>query len=175
MALCVPLASCGGMRHIAGTRSLRGPQPSLSELEWAIAEHGVRTVISLRAPRTGDPAYEAQVATCERAGVRHVALDWSARATSDDKVDALVAILRDAEGPVFLHCRNGHDRSSLAAAIYRRVVLDHDADAAAEELDFVPHGHLPLFGYEAMDEAWRRFLAREHREEREQREQPSAR
>jgi hypothetical protein len=46
------------------------------------------------------------------------------------------------------------------AAVYRLVVLGHDAEASASELAFVPHGHLPWFGFGAMDEAWERFVAR---------------
>ncbi|MCB9880165.1 MAG: tyrosine-protein phosphatase [Planctomycetes bacterium] len=163
MALSLPaLLACGGMRHIAGTKSLRAPQPTVDELEWAIRAHGIKTIICLRAPAAGQPWYDAEVAACARLGVRHVALGWSALGTDDDRIEAFIDVLNTCDGPVLLHCRSGHDRTSLAAAIYRRVVLGHDPEDADDELDFVPHGHVPLFGYEAMDDAWQRFLAREN-------------
>lgn len=161
MALLLALAaSCGGMRHIAGDRSLRAAQPTADEIEWAARTHGVRTVISLRAVADGKPWYDAEVAICEQLGLEHASLGWSARSTSDAQVDELVALLERCEHPVLIHCRSGHDRTSLGAAIYRSVVLGHADEDADDELSFVPHGHLPFFGYEAMDEAWRRFVER---------------
>lgn len=152
--------SCGGFRIVGGGGAWRSPQPTLADLEFAAKELGVRTVISLRAEKPGAEWFEREKRTCERLGLHFVSLGWSARNVPDAAVDKLVEAFEQLPGPYLLHCGSGKDRVSLASAIYRMVVLGHDADDAGEEIGFVPYGHLPILGYEAIDEAWERFRSR---------------
>ncbi len=158
-ALAVALSGCGGLRRV-GDGAWRSGQPDPEDLRFLARAHRVRTVVSLRSPAPGRDWYERELAVCRELGVEHVSLGWSARAVSDEQVDELVRVFETYPGPYLLHCRSGKDRTSLAAAVYRLVVLGHDPEAADDEMRVFPHGHVPWFGFEAIDRAWRRFLAR---------------
>jgi protein tyrosine phosphatase (PTP) superfamily phosphohydrolase (DUF442 family) len=153
------LAGCGGMRAV-GEGAWRTGQPTPETIEFAARQLGVRTVVSLRGANPERTSYREEIAACERLGLVHHSLSWSAFGVSDAQIDELVEVFRTSPGGFLIHCYAGRDRTSLAAAIYRLVVLGHDPDAAASELSFVPHGHLPWFGFGAMDDAWARFVAR---------------
>jgi hypothetical protein len=159
LLLAASLAGCGGMRAV-GEGAWRTGQPTPETIEFAARQLGVRTVVSLRGANPERASYRDELAACERLGLVHHSLGWSAFGVSDAQVDELVEIFRTSPGGFLLHCYAGRDRTSLAAAVYRLVALGHDPAAAGSELSFVPHGHLPWFGFGAMDDAWQRFVAR---------------
>lgn len=129
----------------------------MADLEFAASSLGVRTVICLRGASPGKSWFEEETAACRRLGLQFVVLGWSARGVDEQKVSRLLQVFEQHPGPYLIHCRAGKDRSSLASAIYRAVVLGHDFESAADEIALFPHGHVPMFGYEAIDEAWERF------------------
>lgn len=158
LASCLAFtAACGGIRVVGGGGAWRCPQPLPEEIEFAAKGLGVKTVICLRDASPGEKWYEQEKAVCQRLGLGLHCLNWSARAVSQEKLDRLVELLNTEPGPYLFHCRAGRDRTSLAAAIYRVAVLGHSKDEASSELSFIPHGHVPWFGYGAMDEAFWAF------------------
>ncbi|MFQ5506017.1 MAG: tyrosine-protein phosphatase [Planctomycetota bacterium] len=142
---------------VGGGGAWRSPQPRVAELEHAFRDLGVRSVICLRADSPGTGWYDREKAACGRLGLNLKCFGWSAWSVSPAQIDELIGFLAESPGAYLIHCRAGRDRTSLAAAIYRIVVLGHSKNAAASELSFFPHGHLPWFGYGAMDEALEDF------------------
>lgn len=104
----------------------RGGQPSDVGL-LTLAQAGVKTVIDLR---------EEGPAETVPAGVRLVRLPVSAwHADNVDPVVLLHAIM-DNPKPVFIHCREGRDRTGLAVAIYRLSTGMSAAEACRELRNF---------------------------------------
>lgn len=147
-------ASCAGMRTIEGSDSWRAPQPDESDLRIA-AEHGVKSVLCLRKTRGREWA-EDEEAVCRELGLNFRALNWSALTSSQDQIHALIEALEELPPPYLIHCKHGVDRTGLASAVFRVVVLGHSKRDAGEELS-IWNGHLPIFDTRAMDRAWRRF------------------
>ncbi|PIE21979.1 MAG: hypothetical protein CSA62_14635 [Planctomycetota bacterium] len=160
LLLLLPLlAGCTGYQAITGGGAYRSSQLSPDELIWRLREDGIRSVICLRGDRPGHRWWEREVEICAERGVAHYSLGWSAFGIGDDRIIAYLRLLDSTPRPLLIHCQAGRDRTGLAAAIYRHHVLGHAAEDAEDELAFLPYGHVPLFGYEAMDQAFERYLA----------------
>jgi protein tyrosine phosphatase (PTP) superfamily phosphohydrolase (DUF442 family) len=102
----------------------RGARPTTQGVN-TLAAMGVRTIINLELlenPATPTPP-----------GVRIVRLPCSG--WQCDRVDtvAVLAAIRDNPKPVFIHCREGRDRTGLAVAAYR-LAQGMPAESAIEEL-----------------------------------------
>lgn len=86
----------------------------------ALAEAGVRTIVNNR-PDGEDPgqlpADEAR-RLAESRGIAYHHIPVTAATLTSGDVDAMAAVLAQAEGPVVLHCRSG-TRSTLLWALVR--------------------------------------------------------
>lgn len=94
----------------------RSAQLSPAKLQDVVADHGIRTVISLRRPRPGERWYKNEIATTAELGVAHhdIALD----ATFSPRIDHLLQLrdlLQSAPRPILAKSRSGADRTGLAA------------------------------------------------------------
>jgi protein tyrosine/serine phosphatase len=101
---------------VAEGRVYRSAQPSPWMLRWAVANHGVRTLVNLRG-RT--PGFESHFAA--QRGLRLFSFDLSAsRPPTDEDVERFLDILGNPEHyPILVHCRSGVDRTGYMLALYR--------------------------------------------------------
>ena len=116
----------------------RGAQPK-REGYAQLKSIGVRTVVNLRSG--SDDADDARPA--RKAGLNYVSIPCQAASIGDDQVIPFLRVVTDpANQPVFVHCRRGADRTGLAVAAYRVVVMGWTADAAAAELPVFHHNSI---------------------------------
>lgn len=109
----------------------RGAQP-LPEGYTTLKKMGIRTVINLRTTSSEKQAVEA-------AGMRSVEVPLSVLNDINPKtVNEIIQIMKDpANQPIFLHCRQGQDRTGIIVAAYRMKVDGWSlADAEAEMQSF---------------------------------------
>ncbi|HKQ06204.1 MAG TPA: dual specificity protein phosphatase family protein [Blastocatellia bacterium] len=95
----------------------RGGQPGPGGLK-KLAEMGIKTVVNLRGE---DDLTRAEAAEAKALGLRYygVPMPGLSRPT-DAQVKQVMAILDDQEnGPVFIHCKHGSDRTGTIIACYR--------------------------------------------------------
>lgn len=104
----------------------RGGQPSDAGFR-ELPRAGAKTVIDLREEGPPDSV---------PAGVRLVRLPVSAWHADAVNADALLRAIADNPKPVFIHCREGRDRTGLAIAIYRLSTGMSAADACRELRNF---------------------------------------
>jgi protein tyrosine/serine phosphatase len=105
----------------------RGAQPE-AEGYATLKKMGIRTVINLRST-------ESEKEKVEKAGMRSIEVPMEM--TTDglkEKVDRVVALMADpANQPLFVHCRQGRDRTGIVVAAFRMKVENWSlADAEAE-------------------------------------------
>jgi tyrosine-protein phosphatase SIW14 len=107
----------------------RGAQPVANGYE-TLKKMGVRTVINLRTSMSEKKLVEA-------AGMRSIELPLGTFNNGDrSKVDAVVAVMADPSiRPVFVHCRQGRDRTGIVVAAYRMKVEGWSLAAAEAEMD----------------------------------------
>ncbi len=94
-------------------------------------------------------------------GLPHYDFAMSAnKSPSVAEMKQLVALMRNAPKPLLVHCKNGSDRSGLAAALYLLAVENRPAEVAAGQLSLW-YGHFPWLTSRtgAMDAALADFVA----------------
>lgn len=128
-------------------RYYRGAQPLESDYQ-SLKDIGVNTVIDLRNDPTGyeKPAVEAL-------GMKYINIPMSGWKTPDmADINKFLAIMDDpATGTVYVHCKAGRHRASVAGAAYRYTKYGWDYDQVYKEMkDFnysngLVHGKLGSF------------------------------
>ena len=107
--------------HQVNERIYRGAQPK-REGWHSLAKLGVKTVIDLRPD--SEHSCQAEKRVAEASGMHYVNIPFSGMAApSDEKISKMLALLNSADGPVFVHCRRGADRTGVVMACYR---IAHD-------------------------------------------------
>ena len=97
-----------------------GGQPSAADLE-AFRESGGGIVVDLRDPMEPRPLDEP--ATAERLGLEYIAVPVTAGTMTDETLERIHNILRDAgDRPVFVHCGSG---SRVGGALLPHLILEH--------------------------------------------------
>jgi tyrosine-protein phosphatase SIW14 len=99
----------------------RGAQPTKEGLA-SLAKLGIKTVIDLR---LGEEHAAEEQSAVESLGMRYVSVPMKAiTAPTDEQISKVLSILdANSDGPVFVHCRRGKDRTGTVIACYR---ISHD-------------------------------------------------
>ena len=105
----------------------RGGQPT-PEGFGQLKKMGVNTVISLRLFKTDEKIMRAL-------GLKYLHVSFKHIHPEDEDVAAFLKVASDpADQPVFVHCRNGVDRTGMMVAVYRMVVQDWPKQKAIAEM-----------------------------------------
>jgi tyrosine-protein phosphatase SIW14 len=108
--------------HQVNERIYRGGQPSNTGFQ-SLAKLGIKTVIDLRPASEHSTSSEEQ--TVEATGMKYINVPMSGLAAPPNQDVSKVLALLDAgsQGPVFVHCKRGADRTGTVIACYR---IEHD-------------------------------------------------
>jgi protein tyrosine/serine phosphatase len=107
----------------------RGAQPSRDGIKTLHDELHVKTVIDLR-----DDAEPWEADAVKTAGMTYNRIPTDAAVVDPEKIREFLKTLRSAARPVYVHCRQGRDRTGLELAIYRIVDLGWTRERAIDEL-----------------------------------------
>jgi protein tyrosine phosphatase (PTP) superfamily phosphohydrolase (DUF442 family) len=125
-------------------RVFRCAQLSPSNLEGLVKAHGIRTVVNLRGCGAPLPWYLDECRATHRLGVSQEDISLSAsRLPAVQEIRQLVRVLDDADRPLLLHCRQGADRTGLAAVAVLLLYTDMDLATARRQLG-PRYGHLAV-------------------------------
>jgi tyrosine-protein phosphatase SIW14 len=115
----------------------RGAKPDEEGLKW-LAQHDVKTVVDLRAICTKE---EQQLAQAH--GLQYIRIPLGFTAPDDNSVESFLALAQSAKQPVFVHCREGEDRTGTLIGVYRMVVQRWSFNRVYA--DMRDHGFKPWF------------------------------
>lgn len=122
----------------------RSAQMSGSELEQAILQHGIRTVVNLRGCCAGMPWYDEESRATQRLDICQEDIGLSAgRLPSASELRRLVEVLDHTEYPILLHCKRGADRTGMSAAIVQLLLTDLPLEQARRQLG-PRYGHVAV-------------------------------
>ncbi len=141
----------------------RSAQLSFEQFEHHIRAQGIKTVVNLRGENTNEGWYTDELKAASATKAEHIDFPLSAiREVSDERLDRLAELLRDAPKPILIHCEGGADRSGLASALFELMIAKKPVSTASAQLSF-RYGHFPWFGSRtiAMDRSFERLAARE--------------
>ncbi|BCP55711.1 hypothetical protein K32_43280 [Kaistia sp. 32K] len=141
--ICMLLVTGNFHTVIAGTL-YRSGQPTPHRIDEYARSYGIRTIINLRGANVGASWYDQEVAEAKRLGIAHVDFRMSSRAElPQTDAERLVQIFETAEKPVLIHCADGSDRTSLAAALYVAAVAKLGEKAAEDQIS-LRYGHFAI-------------------------------
>jgi protein tyrosine/serine phosphatase len=108
----------------------RGAQPTPEGVaRLASNEYKVSTVIDLR-----DDAKDWEAGAVAANGMTYKRIPSNAGKVEPAKIREFLSTVTSAPGPVFVHCKEGRDRTGLEVAMYRILVQGWTREAAVEEL-----------------------------------------
>lgn len=135
----------GNFHVVALDVMYRSRQLDRAELIHYITTYQIKSIVNLRGMNAGSDWYQDERRVAQELGVTHHDYGISAnRDVSDEDLNAIMSILRDAPKPVLIHCKSGADRTGLIAALYQYAQGGRSAEEAAGELSMW-YGHLPFF------------------------------
>lgn len=106
----------------------RGAQPTAGQFA-ELKKMGIQTVVSLR--YTGSDQDDL-----EGLGMKYVQFRFNPFQPQEDDVVAFLKVAAEPNNrPVFVHCREGVDRTGMMVAIYRVVVQDWPREKAIAEME----------------------------------------
>lgn len=131
-----------GKFHVVCVGDLyRSGQLSPGQLRRLSKRHHIRSIVNLRGSNPGKLWYDREVAVARELGIDHIDFAMSAgKILTEERVEELLRIFKDAPRPILVHCGGGSERTGLASAIYVSRILQADRGLAAFQLS-------PLFGY----------------------------
>lgn len=122
----------------------RSAQQRPEPLKEMIRRHGIKTVINLRGLCNGHPWYMDQCEAVQDLGINQEDLSFSAhRMPSAPELARLIEVLDNTEYPILLHCRQGADRTGLAAVVVRFLYTEDTLEQALTHMSY-RYGHLPV-------------------------------
>lgn len=149
----------GNFHEVIAGRFYRSAQLPPEKLAAYIDRYGIKTVINLRGAAPGQGWYDGEVAATRAHGAVHADFRMSAgrRLTAEESF-ALLTLMKNAEGPILIHCQGGADRSGLASVMYLQQIAGVDEETAEWQLSpLYGHINLPFLYAYAMDDTWEAF------------------
>lgn len=158
LALVVSLAYHFGFvgrnfREVVPGEVYRSAHLAPADLAQVIRDKHLRTVINLEGDSPRHSEFKEERALCDRMGARYAAVGLRATALPDaDQMRRLLDLFDHAERPLLFHCRQGADRSGLAATLYLNLYCNLPLDAAEATALTWHTGHLSFGRTGAMDD-----------------------
>lgn len=125
----------------------RGSAPSIKEIPYLIKEFGIKKIISLDLD-TGKKIEKA----CKNFGIKQILIPLKGKSSDVAKIlnlDFEDTFLKD--GPVFIHCRAGKDRTGFVSALLKVKFNNEDPEDAIKEAKSLGFG---LF----LPEDWKKII-----------------
>ena len=115
----------------------RAAQPDAEGMR-ELAAHGFREILNLRQFHDDEDEAASTGLVLHRVAA-------NAATIADAEVVTALKILKNAQGPVLIHCWHGSDRTGLISAMYRIVFQNWSKAEAVEELQRGGYGYHKLY------------------------------
>ena len=150
----------GNFHEVVPGQVFRAGQMDGQKLARWKREHGIASVLNLRGQNDGEDWYETERAVTDRLAIQHIDFRMSANTElTDNEVQSLLEVMREAPKPMLIHCKAGSDRTGIASALYIAGIEGLDEDQAEWHLSLA-YGHVSLPWISnawSMDVTWERI------------------
>ncbi len=128
-------------------------------VDQTIRAYHLGSILNLRGGTPRDDFYAREVSAAKQAGIEYYDLPMSAmKRPTRNELLALIDLFEHCRYPILIHCKSGSDRTGLASALYRLVVMKEPPEQAQEAFSYW-RGHVPLFGTQHLHEPLHEYAA----------------
>ncbi|TCS05395.1 dual specificity protein phosphatase family protein [Rhizobium sp. BK418] len=149
----------GNFHEVLPGELYRSAQPSPADIDKYAARYGIKTILNLRGEDSAD-WYLKETEAAKKAGITHIDYGLSAsKEVTHEQALELLALLRNAQKPILIHCQAGADRTGLVSLLYLQQIAGLDEETAERQLS-VRYGHIGipyLSAAFAMDISWEKL------------------
>ena len=115
----------------------RSKQLNNSTLLYFTKKYHIKSIINLRGKQPKSVWYKNETTLSHKLGLKHYDLDLSAHKLPTKKqLRKLMTFIQFAPKPILIHCKNGADRSGLAAAMSVILSGNHSLDDAEDQISW---------------------------------------
>ena len=138
------LSSCR-LAQVQKGQVYRSPQPKGNDLQRAIDELGIKTIINLRGENSGEDWYDDEKRVADENSVELINISMSASRLPHRKdLIKLLDAFKTAPRPILIHCLAGVDRTGEASALYQMIYMNYSKKDALHMLS-PAYGHFEKF------------------------------
>lgn len=123
----------------------RSAQLTPSEMQDAINQYGIKTVISLRGAPKNSYWYPGEIEVLKKNNVAFydfgLEIDYF---ETKEELRAIAKLFKEAEKPILIHCRTGADRTGEISALYVLEEMKLSKEEALKQLT-IKNWHVPFF------------------------------
>jgi protein tyrosine phosphatase (PTP) superfamily phosphohydrolase (DUF442 family) len=138
------LAGCSSVQPVREGVLYRSGQLSTSQLETAVRNNDIRTVVNLRGKQPDAKWYQEQKRLLRELRVKQVDVPIDSAAPDAEAVDALLATFKEEDKPILVHSYWSHGSVGLASGLYRVGIERESPNVARKELAFWQTQRLPF-------------------------------
>jgi protein tyrosine/serine phosphatase len=142
----------GNFHAITPNEAYRSGQLDTDELEHYIKKYNIKSILNLRGPHPKTIWYAQDIQASEKFHINHYDVSLSAsHAPTEQDIEKIIKIFREAPRPIMIHCQAGADRSGLVSAMWK-IVVDGTSQSEAKKQLSIIYGHFPIGSTVAMDQ-----------------------
>ena len=147
----------GNFRTITEGEAYRSAILDRDELEHYVKKYHIKSILNLLGVQPNEPWYREEIEVSTEHNVKHYDLSLPAtHEPTDEDVQELVEVFKNAPRPILIHCRAGADRSGLVAAMWK-VIVDREPKSEAGKQLSILYGHFPIGKTTSMDQFFKKW------------------
>ncbi|MGD1076333.1 MAG: tyrosine-protein phosphatase [Thermodesulfovibrionales bacterium] len=136
----------------------RSAQMDGGGLKFFIDKYHIKSILNLRGAKADEKWYIDEMKVSSKYNVIHYDVSLSAYSEPTLKeTEVLMGIFKSAPRPILIHCQAGADRTGLAAAIWKVIIVKEAKMEAGKQLSIF-YGHMSLGPASAMDHFFEKWL-----------------
>jgi protein tyrosine/serine phosphatase len=155
---------CTAVQPVREGALYRSGQLSTTQLESAVNEHKIKTVVNLRGKQPEAKWYLDQKRVLKELDVKQVDVPFDP--SNPEAVDELIAVLREEEKPILVHSYWSNGSVGLASGIYRSAIEKQSLETAKKELAFWQRMQAPFLPESAEQKTLAQWSRRPREEDR---------
>ncbi len=142
---------------ITPSEAYRSAQLDRDELEYYIKKYNIKSILSLRGDNPNADWYREEIKTCMDNHVAYYSVALSAEhEPSERAVRQITEIFGSIPRPVLIHCKQGADRTSLVAAMWK-VIVDKEPKSEAKKQLSPMFFHFPIGRTASLDRFFKKW------------------